>query len=176
MIDLLVAYTARGKRAVGNVDAALALYVLESNMKFRNSGVSTRWRLAHSYETPYREDPDSLQILERLRLPGDGFLDEAHEMRDRHRADIVVLLYAENRNVCHGRAYRPNHSQGYFSEWAFGVVGVGPSCSAAAASTVFAHEVAHVQGTGHNPEETIFAEGRYPTATDCAIRAGAGER
>jgi len=172
VIDLLVVYTARAKRNVGNVNAALAQYLLESNMMLRNSGVFTRWRLAHSYETSYVEHPDSYQNLERLRRPDDGFLDEALELRDQHRADIVVLLYAENRGYCHGRAYRPNHSYGYHVNWAFGVVGVGVSCSAAAAASVFSHEVAHVQGAGHNPEEMMYAEGRYPYGHGlCNVRA-----
>ena len=160
-IDVLVAYTAAVKRSAVNVDARIALLVLYTHLAYSNSGIAPRLRVVHSYETSYgplaepfpdRRDED----LERLRTPGDGYVDEVLEKRERYGADVVVLLFQHLRNFCGGGiAYQLENEpvSARWAEWAFVVSGLGSTgCSEHDASS-FAHEIGHLQGAYHNPEE-----------------------
>ena len=149
------------KRSAVNVDARIELLVLNTNLRYRNSGITTRLRLVHSYETSYaaageRNSDGRRTDLGRLRATGDGWLDDVHERRDRSAADVVLLLYQTPENRCGGgMGYRLNHHDGFDDAgWAFAVSGVGrrEACSEIDSHT-FAHEIGHVQGAAHNPEQ-----------------------
>ena len=99
-IDVLVVHSEGVKRVAGNVDARIALLVLHTHLMYENSGITTRLRVVHSHETSYTPASESGPLgkrddLDRLFRPGDGFLDEALERRDRYGADVVVLLFRE---------------------------------------------------------------------------------
>ena len=154
-IDVLVVYSESARQAAGNIDAYMALLVLLTHVRYENSGITTRLRMVHSYETSYvpeaetPEDDEDTDLL-RLRTPGDGFLDEALEERERFKADIVVLL-VRAKYCGGGLAYKLDHTPGS-AEWAFAVSGIGPEhCSEYDADT-FAHEIGHIQGASHHLE------------------------
>ena len=154
-IDVLIVYTRAAKRSVGNMDAAIALLVLETHLKYANSAITTRLRVVHAYETSIpvaSEDtpPNTLEDLNRLSAPDDGFLDDALEAREQFHADVVVLLYRPSSGLCGGGiAFLLSH-QSWSAEHAFAVVGMG-GCNSVSASS-FAHEVGHLQGGAHDPE------------------------
>ena len=158
-IDVLVVYSAKARRVAGNIDARIALLVVDTHRAYTNSGITTRLRVVHSYETPSTvlSDIDSSnkgQDLDRLRRRGDGFFDEVFAKREQYAADVVILLHGQRQNYCGGGiAYLLDHSPGS-AELAFGVSGIGELvvCRQHDGDT-FAHEIGHIQGASHNPEE-----------------------
>jgi len=95
VIDLLIVYTddARVAQCDDEVSlrASILLAVAESNMALENSQVSYRFRLVHMAEVSYVETGDSHTDIERLRSGTDGYLDEVHDLRDAHGADLAQL-------------------------------------------------------------------------------------
>ena len=141
VIDLLVAYTADAQSAAGNIDAEIRLFFDETNRSFSNSEIRTRVRLVHSYRTNYRQADQLLSDITRLQMPNDGFMDEAHALRDQYGADLVALLVARRRDYCgRGDIYYGRES-GSFSVTA-------RDCGA----YVFAHELGHNLGAHHDPD------------------------
>ena len=157
-IDVLVVYSNSVRRGAGNVDALIAQLVLFTNRAYQNSGITTRVRVVHSYETPYtpvaeRNHDNKMTDLKRLRIRGDGHLDEMFAKREQYGADVVILLFRQQARFCGGGiAYLLDHSAGD-AEWAFGVSGTGIATCINYDASIFAHEIGHIQGASHNPEE-----------------------
>ncbi|MCK5088348.1 MAG: hypothetical protein KAQ88_00070, partial [Hyphomicrobiaceae bacterium] len=93
-ITLIVAYT---KNAANNyfdiekdlIDVAIA----EANQSFRTSGIdNVRLKVVHAYETDYVEDGSHFDHVYRFRDKGDGYMDEVHTLRDKHGADVGILI------------------------------------------------------------------------------------
>jgi len=93
-ITLIVAYT---KNAASNyfdiekdfIDVALA----EANQSFRDSGIDdVRVKVVHAYETDYDENGSHFDHVYRFRDKGDGYMDEIHTLRDKHGADVGILI------------------------------------------------------------------------------------
>lgn len=158
-IDVLVVYSANARRVAGNIDARIALLVVDTHRAYTNSGITTRLRVVHSYETPSTvlsdiNSSNKEQDLHRLRIRGDGFFDEMFAKREQYAADVVILLHGQQPRYCGGGiAFLLDHSPGD-AEWAFGVSGIGALavCRQHDGDT-FAHEIGHIQGASHNPEE-----------------------
>ena len=163
VIDVLVAYSANVKRASVNIDARIALLLLQTHLVYANSGIDTQVRLVHSYETPYvpmigKDWNSREQDLRRLQVPDDGFADEVHGLRERYGADVVALLYQQQvEGFCAGGiAYLiPGPAGARWSDWAFMVSGFGYAASGCIEldGLTFAHELGHLQGADHNPED-----------------------
>ena len=157
-IDVLVVYSNSVKRGSGNVDALIAQLVVRTNQAYLNSGITTRIRVVHSYETPYIplseiDFSGTLADLRRLQMREDGYLDEVSAKREQYGADVVILLFRQSGGYCGGgRAYQLDHSPGD-AEWAFGVSGIGTASCIEYDAGTFAHEIGHIQGASHNPEE-----------------------
>ena len=96
VMDVLVAYTPQARRAAGNIDALIRLFVEDTNRFYANSRVRPRIRLVHSYQTEYRQEHDMEIDLDRVTAPNDAYMDEIHGRRDEHGADLVALLVADN--------------------------------------------------------------------------------
>ena len=165
-IDVLVVYSANAKRVAGNIDARIALLVLHTHLAYANSGITTRLRVVHSYETPYTpladSNPDNKeQDLGRLRMRGDGFFDEVFEKRDDFAADVVILLHSHRAGYCGGGiAFLLAHRPGA-AEWAFAVSGIGVATCSDSDGNTFAHEIGHIQGASHNTEEPSASGAPY---------------
>ncbi|BBM84853.1 M12 family metallo-peptidase [Candidatus Uabimicrobium amorphum] len=140
-IDILVAYTPSAASTSGNISSLIKLAVTESNQSYRNSGIDIKLRLVHTYRTNYRESGDFNTDLSRFRNKNDGHMDEVHSRRDQHRADICVLI-VNNKQYC-GLAYVYASAQSAFAA-------VHYDCATGYYS--FAHEIGHLQGARHNPE------------------------
>ena len=159
-IDVLVVHSANARRVAGNIDARIALLVVDTHRAYANSGITTRLRVVHSYETPSTvvseiNSSNKEQDLHRLRIRGDGFFDEVFAKREQYGADVVILLFVhQTANVCGGGiAFLLDHGPGD-AELAFGLSGIGRTvaCRQHDGDT-FAHEIGHIQGASHNPEE-----------------------
>ena len=157
-IDVLVAYSESAKRVAGNIAARIALLVVHTHLAYESSGITTRLRVVHSYETSYtplteRDFNSRQRDLSRLRTPDDGVLDEALEKREQFGADVVMLLFRQSTGFCGGGvAYKLDHTAGD-AEWAFGLSGIGAETCSDQDGSTFAHEIGHIQGAGHNLEE-----------------------
>jgi hypothetical protein len=96
----MVLYTPTARMAAGGtsaIESQIDLAMVEANVVFQNSRVNARLRLVHKGEIAYVESGSVSGDLFRLRTPDDGFLDEAHALRDLNAADLVCLI-TENGN------------------------------------------------------------------------------
>ncbi len=142
-IDVLILYTSAllsGRRRTA-LETTIDLWFAETNKFFADSGVNARVRLALMAETGYEETSD-LTDLTRLALPADGYMDEAHALRDAVGADVVHLVEASAR-YC-GVAYVMTSISADFADFAFGATVL--DCGA----VVFAHELGHNMGLRHD--------------------------
>ena len=140
VVEILVVYTAEANEAYGGIEATLALagrMIRHSNVAYEKSGLKTRLRLVHVAEIEYTEE-DGGSVLGRLANPDDGFLDDAHTLRDLHGADLVCLL-----------VHRLSGAGG-FAQYvgAFSVVRIPDNFPTI--EGVFTHEVGHNYGCDHH--------------------------
>ena len=163
-IDILVAYTPRARRAAGNIDAFIQFAIDNTHRIYRNSQVALRLRLVHKYETDYVQHSDMLTDLERLAdIDGqvDGHMDEVHDLRDRHGADLAVLIVGRNTGSVCGFGYLPLYGSqinASFASQGFSVI--GQNCETSTYHS-FAHEIGHNQGADHDPDNSLGAAFSY---------------
>jgi len=147
-IDLLVVYTPASRAAAGGVaqiEADIDAALFDLNSALTDSGIATQVFLAHTQEVAYSESGGASTQLNNLREPGDGVLDEVHDIRDEHKADLVMMI-SNALEVC-GIAnfgFELNTPQ---PENAFSVVLRG--CLNNGGFT-FAHEIGHNLGLRHD--------------------------
>ena len=141
VIDVIVAYTKKVADNYTDVVRELVEFSIEeSNESFRISGVSNvKLRLAHAYQTDYVEEGTHFDHLWRFADADDGYMEEIHELRNKYRADVAVLIVDDPKGC--GLATRvyadPNE--------AFAVV--HQDCAALTYSV--AHEIGHLIGARH---------------------------
>ena len=140
--DVLVAWTQGAANQAGNINALIQLAITETNQSYANSRINPRLRLVHSYRTNYTESGNMRRDRDRFRITNDGFMDEVHGLRNRHRADLAILVTARG-GYC-GIAADILASP----ETGFAVV--GQDCATGYYS--FGHEIGHLQGARHDPE------------------------
>jgi len=141
-IDVLVAYTKKAASYYGDIEHELIdLAIEEANESFRISNLgNVQLRLVHTYETDYVEEGGQFEHLWRLAEKGDGYMEEVHELRDKHSADVVVLI-VDDRQGC-GLSTRVHAD----ADEAFSVV--HHECAATTHSV--AHEIGHIIGARHD--------------------------
>ena len=145
VIDVAVFYTTAAKTAQGGtaqMQTKVDELVAAANLAYTNSGVNQSINLVAVEEVAYPETGTLRTDLDRLQAPSDGHLDEVHAIRDRTRADIVILLRAQWDGTINGLAYRMESESRNFAPFAFGVSTVE--------ATVFAHEMGHIMGLLHD--------------------------
>ena len=97
LVDVLVVYTPAAQEKSGGprqLEAQIDLWAVEANQAYAESGVIQRLSVVHIAQVNYREEHsrDCDEMLERLRAPHDGHMDNVHRLRDRYAADFVVLV------------------------------------------------------------------------------------
>jgi hypothetical protein len=144
VIDVLVAYTKKTASNYADVKRELVdLSIEEANESFRMSHLpNIKLRLVHAYQTDYVEDKDGEHFdhLYRMVDKGDGYMEEVHGLRDKYRADVVVLI-VDDPSGC-GLATR------VFADANDAFAVVHHEC--AASSYSLAHEVGHLIGARHD--------------------------
>lgn len=154
-IDVLVLYTSRVREARGGADAVYRFIrdcQSNTNEAYTRSGVKVKLRLAAPPAEVAYEESGSLEAdLQRLELKDDRVLDEVHALRDTTFADVVVLLVADDNEG--GMANEPTEKTWgpTFEDQAFAVV----DHESALSNAMFAHEVSHIFGCGHDRENTL---------------------
>ena len=147
VIDVAVFYTTAARTAQGGTErmqAKIDELVAMTNMAYEDSDVDQRINLVHVEEVQYPETATIGTDLRRLRDLSDGHLDHVHGIRDRVRADIVMLLRAQGTGNVTGIAYQmpKGVTSASFARHAFGVSVVN--------AVVFAHELGHIMGLRHD--------------------------
>jgi hypothetical protein len=143
VIDVIVAYTKKAAGHYGDIKRDLiALAIEEANEAFRQSNLgNVKLRLVHAYQTAYAEKGTHFDHVWRFADKGDNIMEEIHGLRDKHRADVAVLV-VDDPNGC-GLSTRVYAEPGE----AFSVV--HHECAAATYS--LAHEIGHLIGARHDP-------------------------
>src|SRR5262245_22795324 len=144
VIDVLVAYTKKTASNYSDVKRELVdLAIEEGNESFRMSNLGNiKLRLVHAYQTDYEEDKDGEHFdhLYRMVDKGDGYMEEVHGLRDKYRADVVVLI-VDDASGC-GLATR------VYADASDAFAVVHHEC--AASSYSLAHEIGHLIGARHD--------------------------
>ena len=158
-IDVLVVFTSAASTVAGGdgVVAALAQAAIdEGNTAYAASGVSHRLRLVGARPVAYTESGSNSTDLTRLTTPGDGFADEVHATRDELGADVVVMFLGDGNFA--GTAWQmtaarfaPELMEGF----GFAVVVV----DFALGDWVVAHELGHILGADHDPDNRLAPGG-----------------
>ena len=165
VVDVMVAYTSEAKVETGNIDLFVQFAMDNAHRTYRNSDINNpRLRLVHKLETSYSEDTHLLEHLNRVTYtaddPGpdgnypdaDGYMDDVQDVRDRYGADVVVLILPSSDELACGLAWAPTwrqHPDYDWSPFAFAVITVACETSD---SYSFAHEIGHIQGADHDPD------------------------
>lgn len=142
IIDVMVAYSRKAASYYVDIKRDLIdLAIEEANQSFRTSNLGQiRLRLVHAYETDYVETGEHFEHLYRMVDKNDGYMEEVHGLRDKYRADVVVLVVDDPAGC--GLATRV-HAE---ANEAFAVV----HHECAASSYSIAHEIGHIIGARHD--------------------------
>ncbi|MBL0141451.1 MAG: VCBS repeat-containing protein [Betaproteobacteria bacterium] len=148
LIDVMVLYTPAARAAAGGaaaMNAVVNLGITETNQAYASGGSVQRVRLVYKGEISYTETgmfPD----LSRLSGDGDGFMDQAHALRNAHGADIVSLWGVfPSADGC-GLGYQMATESSGFESVAFNVV----AWDCATGNYSFGHEMGHNMGLRHD--------------------------
>jgi hypothetical protein len=142
-ITVLVAYTPGVRAAVADVEALVAQAFDEANAVYANSGIDLSLVPVHLAEVAYAWTDDRLVDLERLLRTDDGVLDEVHTLRDRHEADLVVVVSDRPGTTVNAAIMAEASTAFVIVYWeALGAPGYA-----------LAHEVGHLQGARHASDE-----------------------
>ena len=171
-IDILVAYTSAARRAAGNIETFIQFAINNTHRAYSNSEIGLRLRLVHKYQVSYAQHSDMEVDLDRLtfnstfrysdgtRPDPEGYMDEVHGLRDRHGADLVVLIVASQADRVCGIAWVPPYDDARFGTVlpTLGFSVVAHNCEAVNYFT-FAHEIGHNQGASHDPHNAEDDDG-----------------
>jgi hypothetical protein len=149
VIDVIVAYTPKAAANYADIERELIEFAIEqANQSFRMSNIGhVKLKLVHAYQTSYVEDGVHFDHLWRFADRGDGHMEEIHRLRDKHRADVAILIIDDPKGC--GLATRVHAD----ADEAFAVV--HHECAAVTHSV--AHEIGHIIGARHelNMDQTM---------------------
>lgn len=152
-IDVMVLYTSQALDGAGGVPAIntlIDLAIAEANLAFRNSEINMQLQLVHRELISYSESGNSTNDLDCLVDKNDGFLDEAHTLRDLYHVDLVCLFTETSSPSVAGIAHIMTSPMRNFESRGFSVV----QRSYATGNNVFAHELGHNMGCMHDRENS----------------------
>lgn len=142
VIRVMVHYTPAARNSTSDMAALIDLSIAETNQGYINAGVNARVELAHSAPVNYTESGSNSTDRSRYASVDDRVMDEIHAQRNTYGADVGVLMTEGNGGCGNGTLYASSSS-------AF--VAVTADCSTGNYS--FGHEIGHLFGARHNPEE-----------------------
>ena len=148
-IDVMVVYTSAARLGWGSVaqsNSQIATAITNFNLSLLNSGIpNTTINLVYAGEIDYTESGNISTDLNRLRLPADGFMDDAHTLRNTYGADLCALITATPTNTC-GLGYLNTNPSNYSNSAAFSV----SLRNCAVSNYTLSHEMGHNMGLNHD--------------------------
>jgi hypothetical protein len=141
VINVIVAYTRKAASHYGVFEhEPVKLAIEEANQSFRNSALGhVKLKLVHTYQTDYLEEGGHFDHLWRFADKGDGHMEEIHALREKHDADVAMLIVDDPEGCgLSTRVYAEANE-------AFAVV----HHECAATSYSIAHEIGHLIGARH---------------------------
>jgi hypothetical protein len=146
-IDIMVVYTPAARNNAGGqaeIEDLIENTVALTNTGFGNSDIDVEINLVHKAEVNYSESGDLGDDLSHLGDPFDGHMEEVHEWRNEHGADLVAMVVHQPGSCgignLPGTPSTNQHGRG------FSITTTG--CMAPALT--FAHEIGHNLGSGHD--------------------------
>lgn len=150
-LRLMVAYTPASRNAVGGTSAMLSLInntVAQTNEAFQNSLINIETELVHTHETNLNGSGDIITDLNRITGVNNGLMDEVHDLRAIHQADLVALLVTNSSNAC-GVAWCMTNPSVNFAPNGFSVTRI--QCIS---NLTFPHELGHNMGCHHDHQNS----------------------
>ena len=147
-IDMIIFYTPEARDHEGGtaeIEAAIELFVAETNQAYADSGVLQRLNLVRQEELDYFEAGDLREDFGRFTDPLDGHVDDVYTLRDAYAADLMHLV-----------TLRDTESEGDPCGLAVSVVSAGSVQDTSSVTSVdcgamtFAHELGHNMGLKHD--------------------------
>jgi len=142
VIRVLVNYTPAAKATTSDIRALIDLAIAETNQGFINGGVNTRVELAHVAPVSYSESGSNSTDRSRYADVDDRVMDEIHGQRNTYLADVGVLM-TDGNDGCGNGTINASATSAF--------VAVTTDC--ATGNYSFGHELGHLFGARHNPEE-----------------------
>lgn len=142
VIRVLVNYTPAAKASTSNMAGLIDLAIAETNQGYVNAGVNARVELAHAAPVSYTESGSNGTDRSRYASVDDRVMDDIHAQRNSYLADVSVLLTDGNDGCGNGSIHASATS-------AFATV----TADCATGNYSFGHELGHLFGARHNPEE-----------------------
>jgi peptidyl-Asp metalloendopeptidase len=140
-IDILVAFSTPAKAGLVDLPGFVALGVEETNKSLMDSGVpGVVLRTVGVTSVPYKEEVEWNTHLDRLSNPKDPLFKAVHKLREQAKADIVVLVVADQRWCGEAREISASAATAF--------IVVSSRCFVAEHS--FAHELGHLVGAHHD--------------------------
>lgn len=163
VIDVMVLYTpgaavAPGVGGAAGITARVSRAIADTNVALANSGVNATVRLA--YEGPVSYGDSGVINTDLVNLQqGRGGLSGVAALRNRYGADLVSLWVGSGDEA--GRAFQPDGAATAQAAYGFNVV----QARYAVDNFIFAHEVGHNLGAGHDrgdptPRNIPYAYGK----------------
>ena len=146
-IRVLVPYTAKARNyakasaSFTDIESAILMAFVIANQVSVNSGLNITFDLAYMYETDYVEK-NTMDDLYNLQGKNDGYMDEVHELRRQHNADIVMLIPSVS--FTGGVSYVLNSEYG-LPNYAFGLSRIEQLNT-----YTMIHEIGHILGATHH--------------------------
>lgn len=144
VVDVIIMYTTRARQQAGGVNAIRAQCqagVAWTTVAYINSQIPLRMRLVGAFETAYDETGRTTEdMLNHITNGSDGFIDDAHTLRNNFRADLVALWFHNGGGI----AWCCEDAGGGFSVSGWSGGGAG---------WLHAHETGHNLGGAHNVED-----------------------
>jgi hypothetical protein len=148
VIDVAVLYTPGAVNALGSqyaVTNRITRAIADTNMVLADSQVNATVRIVYSGEVNYTESGSINTDLMNLQQ-GRGSLGGVNSLRNQYGADIVSLWVGPGSSDEAGRAFQPDYSNVNQSSEGFNVI----QARYAVDNFVFAHEIGHNLGAGHD--------------------------
>jgi hypothetical protein len=143
VITVIIAYTPAAANQVANINALIQLAMDETNEGYALSNVELQLEDTRVYRTDYSESASYSTDLSRFRTKNDGYMDEVHGFRNNDRANMAHLIVRSGSSCGVASTIMASTTTAFCL--------TAQNC--ATGYYTFGHEMGHLQGARHNPEQ-----------------------